>query len=216
LAAFSAVLSPAAGGGAVALWSAEAAGVVVADWSVVEVAGAAAVAVSVEALDAAVFWSPMFAPDGVAAAALWSAVPVELVALAEASGAVGAGAVALALADASGAVADGAVALAEAFMSVLLVDVEAVLLEVEAAPELSAVGAGLPVGTAAAVSAVMAAGVSLLFDVVLEAVELSDLLHLSAIICTLVTLKLSPLMEPVSWTSWPLCALRSLVLPVSL
>lgn len=191
MAAFSAVLSPAAGGGAVALWSAEAAGVVVADWSVVEVAGAAA-------------------------AALWSAVPVELVALAEASGAVGAGAVALALADASGAVADGAVALAEAFMSVLLVDVEAVLLEVEAAPELSAVGAGLPVGTAAAVSAVMAAGVSLLFDVVLEAVELSDLLHLSAIICTLVTLKLSPLMEPVSWTSWPLCALRSLVLPVSL
>jgi len=90
---------------------------------------------------------------------------------------------------------------AEEFMSVELVDEEAVVsVELgDVVPLLSAaVGAVLPVGTAVDVSAVIAAGVWLLFEVVLEAVELSDFVHLSEIIWTLVTLKLSPLMEPVS------------------
>jgi len=180
----------------------------------------------------------MFAPDGVVAAALWSAVPVVLVAFADASGAVVAGAVVLALADASGVVAGavvlaladaagvvagavvlaladasgvvaGAVVLALAFMSGLLVDVEAVVFEV-----LSAGAAVLPSGTAVDVSAVIAAGVELLE--VLEAVELSDFWQSSEIFCITVTLKLSPLIVPVSWTVLPLFALRSLVLPVSL
>jgi len=165
----------------------------------------------------------MFAPDGVVAAALWSAVPVVLVAFADASGAVVAGAVVLALADASGVVAGavvlaladasgvvaGAVVLALAFMSGLLVELAAVF-GFEVLPAGAAV---LPSGTAVAVSAVIAAGVELL-DV--EAVELSDFWQSSEIFCTTVTLKLSPLIVPVSWTVLPLFALRSLVLPVSL
>ena len=94
------------------------------------------------------------------------------------------------------------VELEEAVVSVELVDA-ALLLSVAC-------------GAAVDESAVVAAAASLPLGMVLEAVELSDFEQVSAIICTLVTLKLSPFIEPVNWTSWPLCELRSEVLPVSL
>lgn len=152
--------------------------------------------------------------DDVVEVALWSAG-------AAAAGAEAvvfwSGVVLVAAADWSAGAAAGA--LAEEFMSVLLVELAVVDVEalpVEVAPLASAAGAVAPSGTAVDESAVMAAGVWLLLELVLEAVELSDFVHLSEIIWTLVTLKLSPLIEPVNWTSWPLCAPRSEVLPVSL